>query len=843
MGHSSHQHYWHSITLKTVRIKGHHISTLVGTLLLVLLVALAAYLVSSGSLKRLDYVIYDASLPLQSPDISDQIVVVSIDDNSLQDLGRWPWNRKRHAKLLEKLTSMGALAVGFDILFTDHQSDDKEADSKLAQALRLNKRSTLAIAPAKQNDNSLISELLPIPVLASSAAALGHVDVELDIDGLCRSSYLYAGIGDPHWPSFALALLKTGGGEIPRTDDDLLPVPSLNKGWVRKDKFLIPFTDPSKRPTLISYSDVLTGHVKSSEIQGKYVLIGATAAGLGDAISTPGAFSHERMPGVELNAQILNGLLQGKTISELSVQHQLLLTIILTLVIVGAILLIPLRLAFAATLIGVTTVLAIAISLLVGWQLWFPPTATMFAILLTWPLWSVWQFHLESSLRQRLLTQLDRQARYHIATGLPNHGMLEDRLRSLTEQNQPETGIAGLMVLHINWPGSASVVLDRPISDLILSTIGNRLRSITHENDFIAHLSGDDFAVLSTGYTNNLDIQQAASTFLAKLQEPLEHGKEKLLLAPQIGVSIWPMDTHDANSLLRNAYTAMFKSRIDNTEHLCIYSSSIGHELHIRSQLEQALIFALERGEFQVHYQPQVCAQTGKIIGVEALLRWHNPKLGWVSPDTFIPVAEHVGLIKKIGEWVIETACLQLESWNRAGHPSLRLAINVSPLQFLIPGLDTGIQRIIEKTGIKPSDIELEITESSLMHDVNNAIQIMHQIKLYGVELAIDDFGTGYSSLSSLRHFPIDRLKIDQSFTREIGRNADTTEITLTILAMAKQLGLNVIAEGVETQDQADFLRQHGCDEFQGYLYGRPVPAENITHLLYEASSAHPLMT
>jgi EAL domain-containing protein (putative c-di-GMP-specific phosphodiesterase class I) len=252
----------------------------------------------------------------------------------------------------------------------------------------------------------------------------------------------------------------------------------------------------------------------------------------------------------------------------------------------------------------------------------------------------------------------------------------------------------------------------------------------------------------------------------------------------------------------------------------------------MRSQLEQALVFALERGEFVLYYQPQVDARTGSIVGVESLIRWHNPKLGWVPPDTFIPVAEHVGLIKTIGEWVLETACKQLVEWNRENLGPIRMAVNVSPLQFILPGLDKGILRILEETGVRPGDLELEITESSLMHDMNSAVQLMQHIKSYGVELAIDDFGTGYSSLSSLRHFPIDRLKIDQSFTREIGVSDDTTEITLTILAMAKHLGMKVIAEGVETAEQAELLMKNGCDEFQGYLYGKPVTADEIGQML-----------
>lgn len=214
------------------------------------------------------------------------------------------------------------------------------------------------------------------------------------------------------------------------------------------------------------------------------------------------------------------------------------------------------------------------------------------------------------------------------------------------------------------------------------------------------------------------------------------------------------------------------------------------------------------------------------------MLRWNNPLLGCVGPDSFIPIAEHVGLIKNIGDWVLETACRQLLEWKNSGLKPIRLAVNVSPLQFIVSGLHSNIRSIVEQVGIQPEDLELEITESSLMYDLDNAVKVMRQIKEEGMELAIDDFGTGYSSLSSLRHFPLDRLKIDKSFTREIGKNNDATEITLTILTMAQRLGLGVIAEGIETKEQAEFLRAHGCDEFQGFLFSKPLPSKELTLLL-----------
>jgi EAL domain-containing protein (putative c-di-GMP-specific phosphodiesterase class I) len=245
----------------------------------------------------------------------------------------------------------------------------------------------------------------------------------------------------------------------------------------------------------------------------------------------------------------------------------------------------------------------------------------------------------------------------------------------------------------------------------------------------------------------------------------------------------------------------------------------------------------MEREEFEVYYQPQVVTGSGRIIGVEALLRWHNPELGLVYPGTFIPVAEHTGLIHTIGGWVLRTACEQVQQWNQQGLGPLRLAVNLSPLQFADDNLESEIRKALELSGLDPHSLELEITESAVMHNMEQATAAMRALKEQGVKLAIDDFGTGYSSLSNLQHFPLDRIKIDQSFTREIHNNEDVREITATIITMAKQLKLDIIAEGVETESQAMILGENGCNELQGYYFSHPLPAKDIAELLDQEAS------
>lgn len=801
----------------------------VAGLLLIATATLAAYPGTARVLERVDLLIYDLLLPLQAPPVSDEITVVAIDDRSLETLGRWPWSREVHAQLIERLTAMHARVIGVDVLFLERQTDTPDADRRLKDALE-SARVVLPVAPTRASGSDTMAELLPLPELATAASALGHVDVELDVDGSCRSVYLYAGLGDARWPSLPLAMLAVAGvASLPRAAAG--PAPVDTGKWRRDVHRRIPFTRAGASPAEVSVADVLSGEAAPSTIDGKYVLVGLTATGLGDFLSTPGAPSHERMPGVRLNAQVLNGLVQERMITFLGSGPSVLASLGLLLPVAVLLLVLPLRANLLVAGLGVGATLALAGTLLATQRLWFAPTATLLAVLLLVCGWTVWQYRRLEALRDRLLVRLDELARRHQATGLPNRDMLKDRLRNMAE-DESEAGVAALIVMHINWPGSATVMLDRPISDEVLQTIRDRLLSIGRDGDFIAHLSGDDFALLARGYATQEEARQAANRFLEQIQEPLKCGGEPLLLVPQIGVSFWPQDNQDPRQLLSNAYTAMFTARIDDSEPLSLYSASVSEELHKRSRLEQAMVHALERGEFELHYQPQVGTADGRIRGVEALLRWNNPVLGWISPAAFIPVAEHVGLIQSIGSWVIQESCSQLRTWNAEGHAQLRLAINTSPLQFTAQRIENDFRALLERTDINPGLVELEITESSLMRDVDEAIRAMNALKAMGLDLAIDDFGTGYSSLSSLRDFPLDRLKIDMTFVREIGKRADAEEITLTIIAIARQLGLNVIAEGVETRAQAAFLHKHGCDELQGFLLARPMPAAEVTDVL-----------
>ena len=530
------------------------------------------------------------------------------------------------------------------------------------------------------------------------------------------------------------------------------------------------------------------------------------------------------MPGVELNGQVLSGLLRGGLAAQMPAGQYQALTLAITGIAAVWMVSTSFPAAIVLFLITVVGILALAATILFVSQLWFPPAAAIAPLIIGFPILGAWSLLLEKRINRSLTVRMQHQALHHSATDLPNQYVLEDRLRALSDAGGIGPEIAALIIVHLKWSGSAGGIVGRSARDELLGAIGQRIRNTVRSDDLVVHLSGDDFGILITQLGDSEQALRIAQNLLNVLRQPLDIGDSPIALAPRMGMSIWPKDSPDTTALLRDAYIAMFRARIEQSNKTCVYSDEIAEEMHARSRLEQALLSAMERGEFEVYYQPQVVTGSGRIIGLEALLRWHNPELGLVYPGTFIPVAEHNGLIHEIGGWVLRTACEQVQQWNEQGLGPLRLAVNLSPLQFADDNLEIEVRTALELSGLDPHSLELEITESVLMHNLEQATAAMRALKEQGVKLAIDDFGTGYSSLSNLQNFPLDRIKIDQSFTREIHNNKDVREITATIITMAKRLKLETIAEGVETESQAIFLGEKGCDELQGYYFSHPLP-------------------
>jgi diguanylate cyclase (GGDEF)-like protein len=381
--------------------------------------------------------------------------------------------------------------------------------------------------------------------------------------------------------------------------------------------------------------------------------------------------------------------------------------------------------------------------------------------------------------------------------------------------------------------------LGHAAGDVLLIETAKRLKECVRRSDVIARIGGDEFVILLREVSDQSQVARIAQKILTAVVKPLAiHGHE-CRITGSIGISMFPTDALDEETLIKNADAAMYVVKEEGRNGFRFHFRDITSQSIERLTLEASLRGALERDELLLHYQPKQDLGDGGITGVEALLRWQHPDLGLLPPSRFIALAEESGLIVPIGKWVIETACAQNVAWQRQGLSALRIAVNLSPRQFADPALLSDIEAALKKSGMAPELLELEITESMVMQNVERAMRVLKAIKGLGVMLAIDDFGTGYSSMSLLKKFPIDVLKIDRSFVREITSNSEDKAIADAIIALGRALNLTIVAEGVETPEQENFLRAHHCDQVQGYLISKPVPADEFAafmadHILAE---------
>ncbi len=785
---------------------------------------------------RLDLVLYDLLLRLQYRQPSQDVVIIAIDEPSLEKLGRWPWSRRIHAQLVDRLTEIGVKGIGFDILFAEPETSAPEADKVFAEAIAENGRVVLAVAPGHGQPSALMTEILPLPQFAEKAAALGHVDFELDVDGISRSVFLRAGMGDPHWPALGAALaslvdinIEIKGKDKPGKEAD---VQTVKTGWVRSDLILIPFCGTIGCFKQISYVDVLEKKVPPEMLRDRIILIGSTASGLGDALATPVSWDHRRMPGVEMNAHVVNTILSDRKTLPLSSAKQLILSLGFIAALCLTYLLLPARLSLLTLAVGSSTVIMTSIILLIGFQLWFPPVSLLLILGLSYPLYNWYQMQSASHAIKQLEHRIRHQARHCPVTRLPNREMLQEYMQGAITKADAHGDHLGLLIVSLDRFSEINNRLGLKGGDQLLGAAAERLRKIIRGNDMVARISGDEFAVLMMDLVDEKPVTDMGGRLAVTFQQPFEVEGQPFFLSPSIGANIYPSGGRNYERLLHNTYTAMQKAKSDKSRTCWFYDKEIKVEITAKSDLEDAMHLALQRNEFEIYYQPQVIAGDGRIIGVEALLRWHHPARGLIAPSEFIPIAEGNGLIVPIGEWVIEQSCLQAQQWRERGFNEIRMAVNLSAAQFNHPNLVESIKGAIESSGLPAHLLELELTETSLMLDIHSASTTLSNLKALGVQLAIDDFGTGYSSLSYLKSFPMDRIKIDRAFIKELDTNKETAEITLAIIDMAHRLNLDVIAEGVETSSQKDFLHHHHCDQLQGYLYGRPVPASELIKML-----------
>ncbi len=448
----------------------------------------------------------------------------------------------------------------------------------------------------------------------------------------------------------------------------------------------------------------------------------------------------------------------------------------------------------------------------------------------------------------RMLEQVRELAYYDSLTGLPNRLSYKERLAYALEQASRNQRLVAAFFIDLDHFSRINDTLGHEVGDQLLRHVASRLRSCCREREDevgpavaslapeVARLGGDEFTVIMPGLQDAQDAGKLARRILSSFAQPVRVGTHEIFINASIGIAIYPYDGEDIDTLLMHADTAMYKAKEQGGSSYQTYSKSMTTTALQRMTLENDLRRALERNEFEVHYQPIVDAYTSTVVGAEALLRWRHPELGLLLPSEFIPIAEENGLIVPMGEWILQSACLQNRAWQDAGLPRIRVGVNLSSRQ-LKKNLTDTIGRALQISGLEARYLSLELTESVLVNHHREGTEALHALRAMGLHLAVDDFGTGYSSFSYLKHFPLDTLKIDRSFVREIAIQPDDAAITTAIIAMGHALGLRVIAEGVESEAHLTLLQKQGCDEVQGYLVGRPVPADRfVEHLARKRS-------
>jgi diguanylate cyclase (GGDEF)-like protein len=417
-------------------------------------------------------------------------------------------------------------------------------------------------------------------------------------------------------------------------------------------------------------------------------------------------------------------------------------------------------------------------------------------------------------------------------TSLPNRLMLTQRLDQALSRHRRAAAKLATLYMNLDRFKVINDSLGHEVGDVLLRQVADRLRTQMREGDTLSRVGGDEFVVLIENYENSIDISTCAQRLIEQLGLPYVLGNKDCHVTMSIGISIFPDDGCDSQALLKAADMAMYRAKETGRNNYQYYLPSMNVHTLERLELESDLRRALERGEFLLHYQPKVEIRSGRITGVEALLRWKHPLRGLVPPLDFIPLAEETGLIVPIGEWVLATACAQNQAWQGRALPKLSVAVNLSARQFADSALLAKLTRIIHTSGLDPALLELEITESVVMSYGESAVGVLDKLKSIGVQIAIDDFGTGYSSLAYLKRFPIDTLKVDRSFIRDIPGNSGDMKITRAIIAMAHGLRLKVVAEGVETADQLQFLQKQSCDAAQGYFLYPPLEEDKVADVL-----------
>lgn len=439
--------------------------------------------------------------------------------------------------------------------------------------------------------------------------------------------------------------------------------------------------------------------------------------------------------------------------------------------------------------------------------------------------------------RKRAQAEIKKLAYYDMLTGLPNRVLFADRLKQAIVMAERDNRDVALLFLDLDHFKNVNDSIGHTYGDRLLKISADRIQHCLRNSDTVARIGGDEFVVILPLVSGAEDVSKVAGKILDTLRKPVQFEEYEIYTSASIGISMFPTDGTSVDDLLKNADIAMYQAKEGGRNNFQFFSRDMNAQALTRQLIESSMRQAISRDEFYLVYQPQFNIGSRTIVGLEALLRWQHPQKGSIYPLQFINIAEETGMIIPIGEWVLRTACRQAKIWHDAGAPWLRIAVNISARQFKQDTFVDLVRSILDESGLPPACLELELTESTIMEHASRNIQALQDLKSLGIKLSIDDFGTGYSSLSYLKHFPIDRLKIDRSFVRDISTDGDDAAIAEAIIVMAHSLKLDVVAEGVEQEEQLDFLNSRNCDMFQGYLLSHPLSVSDVGTLLVSAEA------
>lgn len=786
----------------------------------------------SGFLQRFELDAFDAllrSIPDQGLD--QRLLIVSVTESDTAQYGN-PLNDATLAQLIATLLDKNPGAIGIDLY---RNVDYPPGSDKLTEQLR----SPQVVGIRYVGSDTETGQVPAPPALPRDR--VGFSDLVIDPDGVVRRALLYVG-GDPGFFSFALRSVlvglppeetrfRVGDEALYLGEQSIARLRDFSGGYAQADssgyQTVLRYRSRRQPAEIVPVSDVLEGYVRRDQVEGRIVLIGRTDASLSDDFYTPyspGLIDDDfTMSGVVVHAQIASQLLdivdgrpaQYSFFSRMGELAWMMMWATLAALITWS-MRNPVLALFSLPIIPFIIMLA-------GWfavaRLFWPPlVAPGLAALIASVIVSV-EKHL-------------RRTTHDAVTGLPDRNIFLKRIRSALERSRQDAVIA-VAFLDLDRFQVINKAMGHTAGDRLLEMISTRLRSWLGGSRDLARIGGDEFAVLFFG-PDAAAIEDRVREMRQMLSEPMLVESRRLSVTVSVGVAY----ADDKNSqrpeiMLRDAHTAMYRAKARKEVQLETYSSDMGHQALVRLDLESDLLDAMENKEFFLVYQPIIHLQSGALTGFEALLRWHSAKRGLIGPGDFIPILEETGMIVPLGKWILETACRQTEEWRQAhSELDLKVHVNLSVRQINEPGLEQTVSQTLARTGLSPAALRLEFTESMIMRDVESIHQLMTALKLLGVGLAIDDFGTGYSSLSYLHRFPVDTLKIDQAFVKNLTSREEDKNIVHTIVAIGHRLEMTLVAEGIENQQQAEILRSAGCHFAQGFLYARPLPAKDAAELI-----------